>query len=171
MNRQEGFAAGLMIVGVIMLALSAWAMGATALAKKRANDLKTEQAAHAATQAQFEGFRLEVKRLGDEAQAKTEAELKRQVEVNNGLSRKIKALGAANAELNAERVRLLQRPPVRPDGSPLQSTTCPPAGASGPPASEYVPLAEYRELEARAAVDARTIVLWREWATSQGLMH
>jgi hypothetical protein len=171
MNRQEGFAAGLMIVGVIMLALSAWAMGATALAKKRANDLKTEQAAHAATQAQFEGFRREVKRLGDEAQAKTEAELKRQVEVNNGLSRKIKSLGAANAELNAERVRLLQRPPLRPDGSELSARPeCAP-GPSGQSPVESISLADYRELEARAAVDARTIMLWREWATSQGLMH
>lgn len=118
---------------------------------------------------EFSAFRAETERLGLEAKTKAVAEIKRQKEVNDGLQKRLKALGGVNAELRAHNERLRARPPERPDGSVVSTTACGPGGPDGSGAAESVPLADYRALEARAAYDAQTVMLWREWATAQGL--
>lgn len=118
---------------------------------------------------QYAAFREETERLGKKAQAEADAETKRQKEVNDGLQKRLKALGARNVELAAHVERLRKRPPERPDGSAVPTVAHGPPGADGAGAAESVPLADYRALEARAAYDAQTVMLWREWATAQGL--
>lgn len=119
--------------------------------------------------AQFAGFRAEVERLGEEAKAKAAAEEKRQKEVNDGLQKRLKALGGVNAELRRTVERLRERPITDASGDHLPTRTDCPAGADGKGAAEYISVEHYRALESRAAYDAQTVMLWREWATSQGL--
>jgi hypothetical protein len=167
-KRQQGFLpVGLLAsptlwlgIGCALLAFSSWM-----LYKQWTAALERE----AKARGEYAAFRAETERLGDEAKAKADAEIKRQKEVNDGLQKRLKALGGVNAELRAHVERLRERPPERPDGSSVPTRACGPAGADGAGAAESVPLADYRALEARAAYDAQTVMLWREWATAQGL--
>lgn len=120
---------------------------------------------------EYAAFRAETNRLGEEAKAAADAKMKKQQEVNDALSKKLRAMGSANAELRAHVERLRARPIERPDGSSVPVTAVCPGGVAGSADDERVPLADYRSLEARAAYDAQTVMLWREWATGQGLMR
>lgn len=166
--RERGFAfAGLLASPSLWLGLGCalLAFSSFMLYKQWVAALERE----AKVRGEYAAFQAETERLGLEAKAKADAELKRQKEVNDGLQKRLKALGGVNAELRAHIERLRARPPERPDGSSVSVTACGPAGADGAGAAERVSLEDYRALEARAAYDAQTVMLWREWATAQGL--
>ena len=57
---------------------------------------------------------------------------------------------------------LRERPPVRPDSSPVPTFTCPTPGINGP-GLELISLEEYRALESRAAQDALTLTELQRW--------
>lgn len=165
---QKGFVAFLLSNPLLMLAAALGiALLATGIALKFANArLERAKEALEAVRAEYAGFRAETERAGREAEARArekEADYKR---VNDEIT---KQLASSDARLRAALGELRKRPPVRPDGSAVPVAACRPEGADGPPAGEWIPLAEYRALEARAAYDAQTIMLWREWATAQGL--
>jgi hypothetical protein len=115
---------------------------------------------------QYAAFRNETARLGKEAEEKAKAKEAQQKKVNDDLSRK---LARSDADLSLARKRLREQPPVRPDGGTVPVTACRSEKTDGPGAGQWVPLEEYRQLEARALYDAQTISFWRQWATEQGL--
>lgn len=149
-------------IGCALLAFTTWASY---------NRWQAAVEREAKVRGEYAAFQAEVQKLGEAAQAKADTEMKRQKEVNDALSKKLRALGTVNVELRAHLDRLRERPIERPDGSSVPVTTIGPGGATSPSGAERVPAEDYRALEARAAYDAQTVMLWREWATAQGLMR
>lgn len=115
-------------------------------------------------QAQFGAFRMQVAAAGEKAKAEAEAKERKQAEVNHAV---VADYEMRLARLRSEYQRLRERP-VRPDLSPVPITACGPTSPDGA-ATESVPLAEYRSLEARAAEDALKVLAWQNWAKSQNL--
>jgi len=71
------------------------------------------------------------------------------------------------ARARADDERLRDARAVRPDGSAVPVAACRPEGADRP-AGEFVPLAEYRELERRARLDAIRLAGWELWRVKHG---
>lgn len=142
------FWVGIAIV-ILLLALSARAFY---------RQWQGEVESHAKTRGEFSAFTAAVKARGEEAQRETDAKDRANREYFNEQKRLI-----ADADRRAADAlrRLRERPPARPDGSAVPvASTC--TGDVPGPASERVPLEDYRALEERAFHDARRL---REMST------
>ncbi len=114
--------------------------------------------------AEFAGFVAEAKRKGDEQEAKTADTEKKWKEVlSNAAKRYQTDLAGRDAAIR----RLRERPPVRPDSSAVPiATGCAPSPDGT--AREWISLAEYRELEARAYDDALRLTRLQQWIRDTG---
>jgi len=103
----------------------------------------------ATVRGQYAGFRDDIERKGNEARIAAE---KKNVDNYAILTKQIRTVKAlTNRAVYAERL-LRERPPVRPDGSTVSSTTCD-SGGTANAAGEFVSLVDYRALEVRAYRD------------------
>lgn len=163
MSSQGGFLSlGLSGYAILGLVAALFVAGGVASCEHRAK-LGAEQRA-ARIQGEFDGFVAQVARRGKEAEAEKAAVETRWKEILTDAKTQFRAdLAARDAALR----RLRERPPARPDGSAVPVTPCRPERADGP-GGEFVPLAEYRELEARAYDDALRLTRLQDWVRSTG---
>lgn len=108
----------------------------------------------------YANFRADVKAQGDIAAKLAAEQDAKQKEVEDALRKDLAGADAAYAD--AVR-RLRGRAPSRPDGSAVPVQACPAQGVGGSADQKSVPLADYRALEERAAYDAQTLELLKDW--------
>jgi len=115
-------------------------------------------------QGEFDGFVAQVARRGKEAEdEKARIEAKWKEVLANASQRYNADIAGRDAAIR----RLRERPPARPDGGSLSVIACRPEGAAQT-GGEFVSLAEYRELEARAYDDALRLTRLQEWVIATG---
>jgi hypothetical protein len=141
-------------LGIALLSASIWG-GIQAWERKKA-EVKVARLVEekAKLKGEYDAFVSTVRAAGEKA----EREAAEQRQRNDQLyAETISNLRADIALRDGAIRRLRERAAARPDGSTVPTASQSPAGFSGPP-GEYVPLEEYRALEARAYDDA----FWRE---------
>jgi len=112
--------------------------------------------------AEYEGFVIAVKRRGEEQEKETAAKEEKDRATLKAIRTQYQAdLARRDADLR----RLRERPPARPDSSPVPLLAGRPEGAHEA-AGEPIPsvaLSEYRALEERAYDDARRLAALQRW--------
>lgn len=150
---------GYAIAGLLVAVLAA---GGVASCEHKGKIRAQENAAR--IQGEFDGFVAQTKRLGDQALAEKAAiETKWKEVLANAAKRYQTDLAGRDAALR----RLRERPAARPDGGAVPVIACRPAGLDGP-GGEFIPLEEYRQLEARAYDDALRLTRLQEWVRDTG---
>ena len=151
-----------MLIGGIVLAVVIGGLMISAKVLKTQRD--TARTEREQIRSEFSGFVIEAKRLGDAQESKTtETENKWKEVLQNASTRYQADLAGRDAAIG----RLRQRPPTRPDSSPLSiATGCAPSPDGT--ASEFISLAEYRDLEARSYDDALRLTRLQEWVKNTG---
>jgi len=151
-----------MLIGGIALAV---VIGGLTLATKV---LKSQRDAARAEvvklQAEYDTFVEGVRKRGEEQEAATKAQEAKQKEILD-VTKKRYLAELANRDAAIRRLR--ERPPERPGGSevPVSAGCAPsPDGSS----REFVPLEEYRQLEARAYDDALRLTRLQQWVRDTG---
>lgn len=95
-------------LGWVLIGLGIVVVGLVIALQVQSARLEREQEAHAITTAAYQTFKAGVKLLGDEAKAKTEAEIKRQEQVNQersaGYEKRIAAINESYRRLRDNRV-------------------------------------------------------------------
>jgi len=147
------------LLAIVAVLVAAAGFGAV---KMHAHD----QAKYETLQLAYSNFRGDVAAKGEQANREAAAQAAKQKGVEDALRKDLAAADSLYADLAR---RLRERPPSRPDGSSVPTGTCAPAGAHGPSGGESVPLADYRALEARAAYDAQSLKLYKQWVAGMVL--
>lgn len=137
-----------------LLALVIAACGYTALKVHSHDEVKYED-----LMVQYKTFVADVKAKGDIAKKQADEQNAQQEKVTNALRQNLEL---ANRNYTDLIKRLRDNAPRRSDGSSVPVQTCVPQGTSGQASEESVPLADYKRLEADAAYDAQTVMLYKE---------
>lgn len=160
---QRGFLS-LGVMGYVVAGLVAALVVAGGVASCEHRGKVKAQEETARVRGEFDGFVAQVAKRGKEAEAEKASIEKRWKEVlANAAQRYQSDLAGRDAAIR----RLRERPPARPDGGTVPIASCSPQSPDGT-SGEFVSLAEYRELEARAYDDALRLSRLQAWVKDTG---
>lgn len=159
--REKGIAELMLIGGIALAVIIGGLFLATKVYKSQRDAARAETVK---IQAQFDTFVDGAKKIGEEQEAKTKSQEAKQKEVLD-VTKKRYLAELANRDAAIRRLR--ERPATRPDSSPVPVIAgCAPG--TNEAGREWVPLEEYRQLEARAYDDALRLTRLQEWVRDTG---
>ena len=161
MRSQRGIGEVALIGGIVVALVVGGLFLATKVLKSQRDAARAETVK---VQAEYDTFVEGARKLGEEQEAAAKAQEAKQQEVFDATRKRYLAeLATRDAAIR----RLRERPPERPDSSQVPVTACRAEGTDAA-SGEFVPLAEYRELEARCFNDARSLTRLQQWVIDSG---